>query len=894
MSDKPGLTRRLAAAWTEVCIRRPTATVAVFLTVTALSGWLGSGLGVKSQLEDLFPEHTPAVQAARRAREILPSLNQMQVVIGSPSREANRALATELCEAVGKLPEIAAVECRRDIQFFEKNGALWLSTEELERIDERVRVAIRDATGRELLGDALTEGLEGTDDGGAAGDDFEDDFEDDFDEGDKPATRPTAAVPKAAAPKMDAPKGGDGPDAKAKGDAPADAPRKSGLHVPDDVEIREKIGVSADLREWVESPDGTVLGVKFFPKVDAGDVDASKAFVAKMDALIAKIDPTRHHKEMKIVVKGDYASMTRQVDSIRHGLVVTSIIALAGIIFLQLLAFRRLRALILLFVPLIVGIALTVGFARVAVGYLNIITAFIFGILFGLGNDFGVYTLSRYMEGRSEGHTPEGSLRAMMPGLWGALGTAAATTAGGFLALTLFEFRGFSQFGLIAGVGVLLALVATLGILPPLALVLHRIWPEKDVSPDSTRGLRVFGLVARRTPARVVVFVLLAASVFGVLQGQHLDFNTDFRRLRNRTAEETDSPKQLTEAEKKAQADADLSHRFGNEAVQKDVSPILVVADNMEDAAIVHAQIEAGKARMTRLHHFVSVHTFVPHGQAEKLPIIARIRERIEKKRHALNEEDGAEADKALARLQAQAFTADDLPDFIRKRFLDVDGHLGRFLLLYPNGNLADARKVREVIDQMGQFHVGERTYLATASYFMLAEADGVVREEGPLAVLAAALAVLLITWFHFRRIRPVLYAFVPLALGFCIFLGAAYLFDLELNLFSVTVLPSVFGIGIDGTVHIVHRAWGLQRRGDLAVALSQVGGAALLAALTTMVGFGALLFQDNRGVQTLGLMAVVGIAVVCTGANLLAGGMLALTPGMRDDPEDPGEKQAG
>ena len=297
----------------------------------------------------------------------------------------------------------------------------------------------------------------------------------------------------------------------------------------------------------------------------------------------------------------------------------------------------------------------------------------------------------------------------------------------------------------------------------------------------------------------------------------------------------------------------------------------------MDHAKRIHEQLDGNKD-LTRVSHFLSVHTFVPEDQQKKAAIAARIRNKIEAKRSSLKGEDGVEADRALQRLGAKPFTAKDLPDFVRKRFLDVDDKLGRFLLIYPSGNLASARSVQEVIDQVGTFKVDQRTYRSTASYFMLAEADGVVKKEGPWAVLAAALAVLLITGLHFRAWRPVAFAFVPLAVAFAAFLGVAKVVDLELNLFSVTVLPSVFGIGIDGTVHIVHRAWQAKDRSELGTALAQVFAAAWLAALTTVVGFGALMFQDNRGVQSLALMAVWGIGVVCVLANLLAGALLSLS----------------
>ena len=609
--------------------------------------------------------------------------------------------------------------------------------------------------------------------------------------------------------------------------------------------------------------------------------------------MLDALQPTARHPQMQVAIRGDYAEMSAEVDAIRHGLAITTVLALLGIALIQLFAFRSLRALLLLLIPLGVGIAMTVAFARVAIGYVNLITAFIFGILFGLGNDFGVYALTRYREARGRGKAPADALAEAMPTLWSALRTAALTTAASFLALVLFEFRGFSQFGLIAGVGVMCALIATMVTFPPLVLLLHRIKPETDVKPERTGGLRWMGALTRPALARVTIGALVVAAVVGALSARDLDFDTNFRKLR------TPSRKVAADAKPGAEPDADeaetadgvaarrareakLGNRFGREASNSNQTPILVVTDSIDDARAVHDQLKLRSELLTRLDHFVSIHTFLPRNQERKAAIAKQIRQRIEAKYTLLDDNDKAEADRALTLLQPTPFGPSDLPDFVGKRFLDVEGTIGRYVLIYANGNLADARSVAEVIDQMGHFEVGPRSYRATASFFMLAEADSVVRREGPLAVLLAALAVMLVTYWHYRAVRPMLMAFVPLVLAFCIFLGAAQLLGLELNLFSITVLPSIFGIGVDGTVHLVHRCWGWRDRAELRAGVQQIGGAAWVAALTTVVGFGALAFQDNPGVQSLGAMAFWGILIVTVLANAITAAWLALTPGTR------------
>lgn len=814
---------RRYARWTG---ERPWRTLGIMAVVIGLCGWYGSGIGIRSNMEDLFPEHTPAVQAARQARETLKSVSQMVVVFGSPDREANRRLALDFCDRLKGWPQISALECRRDISTFRKNAALFLPPKDLLKIEGDVREALRKATEKELVDDALTEGLE-----------------------DDPT--PTAAADQAS---------------------PTDAaePPTPSFALPTDEDLQKRFQAE-DIREWNESPDGTVLGVKLFPTVSPQQVDESAVFVGRVNKLIKELQPSRYHPKMQIATSGDYSEMTEEIDNIKGGLVATSTIALGLIAAIQVLHFRRKRALILMTLPLLAGTALTTAFARGSVGYLNMITAFIFSMLFGMGNDFNVYTLSRYLEERAKGKHPLDAVTDMMGGLTGALGQAAATTSVAFFALVVLEFRGFSQFGLIAGVGVFLSLMATLAMFPPLVMALHGIRADRPVSESQAQGQRWLGWFADKRVARIALFGFVAVAVLAFFAARDLEFETNLRKLRtppNKAAQQT--------AGMEAR---ELEYQYRSQADRRPSSPILVVTDSLQDAYAVHDQLEAKKPQLTRLRQFMSMRTFVPTQQPEKLEIIKRIRELIQAKREALSGKDRTEADRALEMLQAKPMGPEDLPDFVRERFRDRSGGLGRFVLVYANGNLADAKSVQQVIDELGHFTVGAKHYTSTASFFILAEADAMVKKEGPIAVVLATVAVAVVVLWYFRSWTLLFYSFVPLLTSFLIFLGIARGVGFELNLFSVTTLPGIVGIAIDGVTHILHRFHAEGKDANLRLILQQVGGAAWVALITTCVGFGALLFQDNPGLQSIAWWATVGLLVSCLLSNIMVGAMLALFP---------------
>ena len=882
---------RMLTAYCAATTARPVLSLTLLLALSAGSALFGSGIQIRADLDDLFPDDTPAVVAARQARTTMKSTSQLVVVLGSPERQANHKLATEFCARVEELPEIASVECSRDVKFFDRNAALFLPIDELERIEADTRAQIDRSVRTELLGKGMMEGIEGGEDEAPAGDEFEDDFGNEFEDedgGDDKAPGDKAAAGKRPAEKPAA-------DAAAADQTTADQttadkepaagePEAARRGLPTEDEIRRRLGAEYDIRQWRESEDGTVLGVKLFPTIPPSDVEQSAAFMVSVRAIMSDLKPTTYHPKMLVSMHGDYAEMSAEVGRIKGDLLLTTALALGAIMLIQLIAFRQLRALILLFVPLVCGIALTLGFVRGSIGYLNVVTAFIFGILFGLGNDFGVYTLSRYFEERAGDEEPRAAVMAAVPGLWSAMSTAAVTTMAAFFALMIFDFRGFSQFGFIAGIGVLLALVATMAIFPPLAVICHRVVPEKPVGKRGAEGFALFGLVTRPRIAKALLAVVFLALLSTPWLLPQLTFQTNLRELRT-------PPRQSSAAAKKADPSVDEQRRkhslgvaYRSKAEKRSASPILVVTDSMADSRVVHDDLMSRRKELTRLNQIVSIHTFVPKDQARKQVIIDRIEAHIESKIDMLHGTEREDAERALELLRSTPFTANDLPDFVRKRFLDTNDRLGRFVILYANGNLAEVDSIREVMDQIGHFKVEGRHYRAAASFFILAEADAVVRKEGPWAVLLAALAVLCAIGLNFRSLPFVGIAFGSLLVSFTLFLALASALGMHLNLFSITVLPSVFGIGIDGTVHLVHRGWETRDPRALGRVVRQVGGAIWIAALTTTVGFGAMMFQANPGVASIGTLASIGVLLVCTLSALIAGALLSLWLGRAEN----------
>jgi hypothetical protein len=296
----------------------------------------------------------------------------------------------------------------------------------------------------------------------------------------------------------------------------------------------------------------------------------------------------------------------------------------------------------------------------------------------------------------------------------------------------------------------------------------------------------------------------------------------------------------------------------------------------------VQRHFEANLSMYPWISECSSVWSFVPDGQAEKLPIIAEIRRTIERKLGAMEGEDKEDAERALKYLRPEAFTAQDLPPWVRAKFSDRQGNLGTFAIIYARGNKADAMHVKGILDEVDQIQVGDKTFFSSASYYIAYDAFDIVQKEGPLATLLGALVVLLIIWIDLRRVRVVLISAIPVSLGIVAFLGVCGLAGWDLNIFNMVILPNLFGIGIDTSTHLAHRVmqdagWDPVARRPTGIGrlVGATGSAAAMSSITTASGFLAMSVATNPGLSSMGIMAPIGILLCYIASVTITGTLL-------------------
>jgi hypothetical protein len=278
---------------------------------------------------------------------------------------------------------------------------------------------------------------------------------------------------------------------------------------------------------------GTMGFVKVFPANEADNFDGATRSIDRLRELTAEIG--RQHPQARIGLTGIPILENDEMRRSRADMARAAVISFVGVGLILVLGFRGLRHPLLALAMLAVGMACSFGYTTVFVGHLNILSISFAVVLIGLGIDFAIHFLARYLELRHEGEALRPSLVKTAAGVGAGVTTAAVTTAFAFFSATFTQFLGVAELGIIAGGGILICAAATFIVLPALVALSDRnVEPRKLPTPFQGSLLRK---LTARFPrpvavASIVLMVGVASQVLKYEDGRfHLRVRYDYNLL---------------------------------------------------------------------------------------------------------------------------------------------------------------------------------------------------------------------------------------------------------------------------------------------------------------------------------------------------------------------------
>ena len=636
------------------------------------------------------------------------------------------------------------------------------------------------------------------------------------------------------------------------------------------------------------------------PVLDFNDLEpGGKATVAIRDA-IARLGLTPAHG-VRVRLTGPVALSDEEFGSIADGAALNGAVTLAVVLFLLWAALKQLRIVLAVLVNLVVGLVITGAVGLMMVGAFNLISIAFAMLFIGLGVDFGIQFSVRYRDERHRLLDFEKALLATARGVASPLLLAAASIAAAFYSFLPTAYRGLSELGLIAGTGMIVAFLTTASLLPALLAALR---PAPEAAPIGWAFLAPLDRFLERRRNWVVGTTLAAAILASpLLMGLRFDFNP--LDLRSRSAESVstlidlmndpdatpntieilahDLPQASAMAERLRALPEAARAQTLQDFIPDDQDAKLAILDDARfflDNTINPARTEAEPTPDETVAAIVKTARDLSGAGGDRDSSAARQARRLAGLLDGLANAPQARRDEAeravvtplrttlgevRALLSAGPVSLESLPSWLKADWVSADGEAR--IEVAPKGDGNDNATLRRFVDAVRQVAPD-----ATGTPVFITEAAATVVKAFLQAGLWSVASIAIILYIGLRRITDVLLTLTPLLVAIVVTLEICVAIGLQLNFANIIALPLLLGVGVAFKIYYV-MAW---RAGERQFLQSSLTRAVFFSACATATVFGSLWLSRHPGTSSMGKLMALSLMTTLAAAVLFQPALLA------------------
>lgn len=642
-------------------------------------------------------------------------------------------------------------------------------------------------------------------------------------------------------------------------------------------------------------------GRVYLATVQAAHGDMEKAAVKRLQEIVNEVK--EEVPGMSVGVTGELILELAEMDQSQRDTIKASVVALTlvGLIFIY--GYQETGRPIKATACLMVGLGYTMGYTTLVIGHLNILTITFAPMLIGLAIDFGVHLVTRYEEELRLGRTEREAVRIALVNTGQGIFTGALTTAAAFFAMAITEFDGIKEMGLIAGGGLLLALIPMMTLLPILLIRgRQNVIDHEEAEAGQARRSRIEQIWLSRPKAISVATVVLCLVAVWQTSGGRVFFDYNLLNMQSDGLPAVVFEKKLIDSAGNSVLYAALvadSVEHAND-LEAQARKLLTVAD-VKSMAKYFANDPAD--RLARIRQVRDLAAAIKFGAVDQRPVrteevsqvlysfqgylgaasravknregdselyfeIRSLWDAVQEFRTSLNTMDAKRAARQIEYFQHAflddlrgtfdtlasqradgAITPDDLAPSLRARFVGINGkHL---VQVYPKEDVWQKKHQAAFVAELRTIDPD-----VTGTPVQMLEYTTLLKDSYIEAALYALGATAIMVGFHFRSLVCMFLALLPVGIGTIWLVGLMGFIGIPFNPANIMTLPLVAGIGVTSGIHILNR---FSEEKSPSLLSKSTGKGVLVSGLTTIAGFGSLSLADHQGIESLGYVMSIG-----------------------------------
>ncbi|MEZ4938287.1 MAG: efflux RND transporter permease subunit [Crocinitomicaceae bacterium] len=564
---------------------------------------------------------------------------------------------------------------------------------------------------------------------------------------------------------------------------------------------------------------------------------------AKCDTLLAQIHQILsdfHFEEVHF--SGRAVGQAYYVSQMQEELFMFFLVSAVLVILFLFIAFRSFQGILFPLIIVLSSMIWVFGFMGLIREPLNILLTILPTIMFVVSMSDVIHFVSRYIDEKRMGEPSVNALKTTIREVGLATFLTSFTTSVGFFSLILVKVEPIAEFGIYTGIGVILAFIATYGMLPFFLLLSNRIDGRNARSKTNfwDQYLRIFFIrvmKGRRTIYLVVLLVVIV-SFWGMTKIDRNHFILD------------DLSKETT-----VKKDAlFFDQHFGGVRPFEMAVILGPDADSVTDIKILR--------EIDKIENYLTTEYGV--GRINSLVTVFKTLNRIY---HTANPKyyQLPESNKQIKKYQKQFLSRKSM-DFARN-LISQDKRTTRI-----TGNIGDwgSEIVASKNDQLMEFiekEIDSRLLKVkiTGTSHLLDQNMKTLSDSITFGLIIAVVIVSLLMALLYRSLRIVLISLIPNIIPLIMIAGIMGFFGIQFKITTAIIFTIAFGICVDDTIHFLSKFnLELKKGKSLLYALKRTylatGKAIILTSLILCSGFLMLIFSDFSGTFYTGILITIAL----------------------------------
>lgn len=587
---------------------------------------------------------------------------------------------------------------------------------------------------------------------------------------------------------------------------------------------------------FVMTQDKKKLLLFITPNLPSSETEKNTFFVAKLNSI-----KDRLNQQFKTKAEANYFGSTliavANANQIKSDIIMTTSVAMIALMLILILFYRKIYIPLIVFLPTVFGGLFAIALLYFIKGTISAISLGIGSILLGITIDYSLHILTHYKH--------NSDVKTLYKDITMPLIMSSTTTAVAFLCLLFVKSEALKDLGIFAAIIVVASAIFSLLFMPHLYNPKVENGAHKKNIIDNLSGFSFHKNKFLIGSCVIIIIICFFTS-------SKVVFNNDLSQLNF-------VPKEIKAAEKELEESSNITSKsiylasYGNsleEVLQNNSQLFSSLSKQKENQKILSYSSIGGiviseKEQQQRIDKWNSFwdenkkavlrSNLISEGKkfGFKPSTYHQFFEHLDAKFQPLTFEEYGQ----LNALQLQEFVTEKKGFFTISTLVKVANEQRDSFVK----SLSSETQLK-VIDrqQMNETFLGQ------------------LKTEFNSLVNYSFIAVVLILFFFFRRIELVIISCIPIVITGVVTAGIMGIFNIQLNIFSVIVCTLIFGHGVDFSIFMTSALQKEYTNGKNEIAIYRTS--IILAAITTILGIGALIFAKHPALISISSVSLIGV----------------------------------